>query len=194
VGPQVVSRPAEAQASRLAPTGFVFDTNVLYRPGELVEICRLARAAPYSLRLVVPTICYGERVRFLRQEYRDNFDEAEVWDFIRTNDLEVLHLALAHADTFADKVSREYPTNEDWQEAKRALCKRCLGLDTADVGTSPSHDCGATVDWFIAATAAAEGFVLVSDDKGPEFEICDRWSVDDALEWLRKHAGQTNHE
>ncbi|MCA9663151.1 MAG: hypothetical protein KC486_32755 [Myxococcales bacterium] len=58
-----------------------------------------------------------------------------------------------------------------WQAAKVAAAFAELRLtDRFDELRKPSARCSATVDWLIGSQAARRGWVLVTDDKGPEFD------------------------
>jgi len=61
-----------------------------------------------------------------------------------------------------------YPTRDEWLKAKIERCAKCLGIDKDEVNKNKS--CSATIDWLIAGYAVAEKCLLITDDRGIEFE------------------------
>src|SRR6185436_295044 len=84
--------------------------------------------------------------------------------------LEIKPFNEAHAAQAAARLAANFPGTADWHAAKRKRCVQCLGFREQDVRVQASGKrCGATVDWVIAAHAAEEGWILVTDDTGPDF-------------------------
>ncbi|OQY47382.1 MAG: hypothetical protein DRR08_28080 [Candidatus Parabeggiatoa sp. nov. 2] len=68
-------------------------------------------------------------------------------------------------------IGEQFLTNQEWYSFKRQSCINCLGVNIANIQMPGSgKKCGATVDWLIAGYAYAESCLLVTDDKGEEFQ------------------------
>lgn len=165
---------------RIAAGGAVLalDTNALTGFRRLAALCNqvnLLRKAPEALdlRLCVPAVVHMEVLFDLRQHIGAAFDADAVLQGLLDKGLTVAPFAEEHAARAAAHLAASFPDNADWQTAKRRRCVECLGLvrseEAARAISSKKKRCGATVDWVIAAHAAHEGWILVTDDPGPEF-------------------------
>lgn len=171
------------------PLGFAFDTNALFQYRVLEDVCKLALAAG-SYRLMVPVICHGERLRQLMVQHGSRYGPHQVAAYIEQNGLEVVDLSADHAEAFAELASSRYPSEGEWRAATTAACDWHAPEPEAEEPASPPH-APTTADWFVAAAAAAEGLVLVSDDQGEELSICTRWTLSKTLGYLRGRASTT---
>lgn len=162
---------------RIAAGGAVLalDTNALTGFQRLADLCdrvNLLREVsdPLDIRLCVPAVVHMEVLFDLRQRYGSAFDADFVLRNLFEKGLTVEPFVEAHATHAAARLAESFPRTADWHGAKRRRCIECLGLRPSEVPNAASGKrCGATVDWVIAAQAAHEGWILVTNDTGPEF-------------------------
>lgn len=160
-----------------SPT-LAFDTNAIFgNTGrdagfELINAINRANAergdAP-EVGLVVSSVVLHEKIRQMRQRYLGEFDDTQPLRFLREKHITVEAFDHSHALKVASRIQGLYPTKEDWWTFKKASCLNCLKVEesaTSETGEA----CGATVDWLIVGHADAMGYLLVSDDRGPEFD------------------------
>jgi predicted nucleic acid-binding protein len=182
------------------------DTNALTGFQRLADLCNhvnLLRAPPdpLDIRLCVPSVVHMEVLFDLQQHYGSTFDAKQVLDGLLTKGLEIKPFAEKHAEQAAARLAANFPQPADWHASKRKRCIQCLGLRENHIQPLGSGKrCGATVDWLIAAHAAQEGWILVTNDDGPEFvglhlkmtlehlEQC----LQDLLARRRNHAGRAS--
>jgi hypothetical protein len=106
----------------------------------------------------------------LRQSFGAGYDARQVVQGIIDKGLEVQPFDVQHAEHAAARLGASFPMPGDWHAAKRKRCLECLGLRDKNIPTSGSgKKCNATVDFALAAHAAYEGWILVTDDTGPDF-------------------------
>jgi hypothetical protein len=102
-------------------------------------------------------------------------------NFLRAKTLRVEDFTESHAVGVATRLQRLYPTRGDWRAFKRRRCLECLGLPI-ETATRDGHDCGAAVDWLIVGHTEAQGHLLITNDRGPEFQgVTRRTSLAGAL-------------
>ena len=174
-----------------------FDTNAIFgnsRSDPFVTLCDEINLVNSLLdgrkiRTVISAPVYVEKLHDMRQGFGTGFDPEEVGRFLASKGVEVLDLTGAHAQHLGALLGEKFPSSADWHGFKRRRCLQCLGLSQNHQATGTGKNCGATVDWLVAGHAHAEGFVLVTDDKGPEFDVVQRKArletVVDSLEDLR---------
>lgn len=183
-------------AGRLRAGGaaLAFDTNALFGERSLFGVCnsvaqyneRLAERALPPLRLVVSAVAHAEKLFDLKQQFRDRFDAGVILRGLARKGLAVTAFETRHALETAARLGERCPDSAAWREAKRRRCLHCLGLDAATATPGSGKECGATVDWLVGGHARAEGAILVTDDKGPEFQgIVERVKLDVLEEALR---------
>jgi predicted nucleic acid-binding protein len=165
---------------RIAAGGAVLalDTNAIYGLRRLAKLCNhvnLLRSAadPLDIRLCVPAVVHMEVLFDLRQNRGPGFDANIVVQSLVDKGLTIAPFEERHAMHAAERLAESFPQNADWQAAKRRHCIDCLGLglpeDKARELASRKRSCGATIDWVIAAHAAHEGWILVTNDNQSEF-------------------------
>lgn len=165
---------------RIAAGGAVLalDTNAIYGLGRLAKVCNhvnLLRAAaePLDIRLCVPAVVHMEVLFDLRQNIGTKFDANIVVQGLLDKGLTIAPFEERHAVHAAERLAESFPHKADWQAAKRRHCIECLGLGLSEEKAyeleSRKKPCSATIDWVIAAHAAHEGWILVTNDKGAEF-------------------------
>lgn len=165
-------------SARLAAGGvaLAFDTNAVFAERRLMALCgrvarhnrRLGAAGRAPVRLVISTVAHAEKLFDLKQRWREAFDLGAILDGLRAKGIEVQAFEARHALETAARLGERYPDTAAWQQAKRDLCRRSLGLAGDVVTPGTGRGCGATVDWLIGGHARAEGCVLVTDDHDPE--------------------------
>jgi predicted nucleic acid-binding protein len=160
-----------------------FDTNAIFgnhANDPFIQLCnainRLNRIRdPRRIRKVIAAPVYMEKLHDLRQGHR-NYDHQKIEQFLEDKQIDVMPFLEAHAEHVAGLLGELYPTPENWHEFKRQRCLSCLRLpdDLAHKAPGNGKHCGATIDWLVAGHADAEGHVLVTDDRGDEFERVQR--------------------
>lgn len=156
------------------------DTNAITGFGRLQRLCNLVAQLrepphPIEIRLYVPAVVHAEVLFDLQQSYGQTYDADIVLRGLKDKGLEVQPFEERHAEHAAARLGRSFPSREDWRAAKKKRCLQCLGLREQDVQVAGSGaSCGATIDFVIAAHATHEGWILVTDDKGPDFAGIER--------------------
>ena len=166
--------PEEMLASGRAV--FALDTNAVLGFQRLQRLCKLvnllrAPPNPLDLRIYVPSVVHMEVLFDLRQLRGAGYDAQTIVQGLLDKGLEIQPFGEQHAEHAAARLGASFPSTADWHAAKRKRCLQCLGLGDRDASISASgKSCGATIDFVIAAHAAHEGWILVTDDRGPDFE------------------------
>jgi hypothetical protein len=160
-----------------------FDTNTIFgnrRGDPFLDLCdrinQLNRIRqPKHIRKVIAAPVYMEKLHDLRQAFPSYRHELIV-QTLDAKGIEVLPVLQLHAEHIAEMLGKQYPGPNAWREFKRQRCLSCLRLpdDLAHRATGNGKHCGATIDWLVAGHADAEGYVLVTNDRGPEFERVQR--------------------
>ncbi|WP_428264178.1 hypothetical protein [Haliangium sp.] len=184
------------------PVRLLFDTNALFSSKAVRDVCRTAARIEVLLlteahsdvrgdrriRLLVPAPVHGEKLFDLKQNWRDRYDVIKVEEAVLRLGLVVVPFGAEHARRLAGLLGDEFDTPARWRDAKRQRCIECLGLKKLESQVKGSgRNCGATIDWLIAAHALAEDCVLVTDDRGPEFEqVTSKLKLDTLREALHR--------
>lgn len=160
-----------------------FDTNTIFGRGGAVDpgivlidrinqINDLRKAEP-PIRKVLPAVVLHEKLRQMRQAMLQRgraFDPAQPENFMVSKKLTVEAFDRVHAERVAEHLATLYPATGSWRAFKKRRCLECVGLSPTHAdATGDGHRCGATVDWLIAAQADQNGYLLVTNDLGPEF-------------------------
>jgi hypothetical protein len=159
-----------------------FDTNAIFgnHPDDsFLMLCDSintlnGRRNTSRVRKVIAAPVYMEKLHDLRQAF-PTYDHERILKFLEAKGIEVVPVLPRHAEHVAGMLGELYPRTEDWHAFKRQRCLSCLGLMhlAHEVKGSGKH-CGATIDWLVAGHADAEGHVLVTSDRGPEFDRVSR--------------------
>lgn len=177
---------------RAGGAALAFDTNALSGPRRLFMLCDLVNQlgkgpGALVLHLYAPVIAHEEMLLHIRQELRrkgSRYDAGVISDTLNDKGIEVKDFDLEHAEGVAELLEQRFPTPDSWRTAKRERCIQCLGLTKEQADAAPGQRCSATVDWLIAGQALKAGWILVTGDKGPEFQGLDRKITLDQLEAL----------
>lgn len=151
------------------------DTNALRGFKRLQQLCNVVNhlrkpPEPLDLRLCVPSVVHMEVLFDLRQMKREEYDAQTVVQGLIDKGLEILPFDKQHAEHAAARLGASFPSDAEWHAGKRKRCLQCLGgRDDAARLPGSGKRCGATVDFVIAAHAAHEGWILVTNDDGPDF-------------------------
>lgn len=157
-----------------------FDANALCgfrRLGKLCEVVNQLRQAPVSLdiHLYVPALAHAEVLFDIRQDMGPAFHAKRVVQGLIDLGLVIQPFEERHAERAAEWLGEAYPSTEAWYAAKKQRFIKSLGLDEKKTASNVTgKKCAATVDFYIAAHAAQEGWILVTDDGGPDFEKIER--------------------
>ena len=158
-----------------------FDTNAVYgdRPGSdpFVGLCdtinriNLLRSSQPHISMVISAPVYVEKLHDMRQRYKERFNPDLPRGFLESKGIKIESFDLHHAEHLSEVIGEAYPTERDWFEYKRKRCLRCLNLQQEhhENAKGSGKNCGATVDWLIAGHAHASSYLLVTNDRGPEF-------------------------
>ncbi|WP_309891680.1 hypothetical protein [Archangium sp.] len=173
-----------------------FDTNALFLNRKFLTLCdevalwnqRLGSEGRQPVGLRVCTVAHSEKLFDLKQAFQDAFDIGSIMAAFHSKGLVLESFTDKHALALAIRLGEFYPDDKTWREAKRKRCIQCVGLNPNQVqaASGTGRRCGATVDWLIGAHAHAEGYVLVTKDKGVEMKHLKRVELDTLAEALRK--------
>lgn len=154
-----------------------FDTNTIFgdRPGDpFLTLCddinRLNQIwKPRIIRKVIAAPVYTEKLHDLRQRYR-GYDHKRILAVLEDKKIDIEPLEPRHAEHVAEMLAAQYPEDDAWHAFKQRQCLSCVGLThLAHEAKRTGKHCGATIDWLVAGHADAEGYVLVTSDRGEEF-------------------------
>ena len=141
---------------------------------------------PRHLQVVVPANVHAEMSFALRRRFGDSFSDAKISDLLAGWDVAVVDFTRDDAMQSARWLHRQLRGDGAWQLAKKGRIAAWLGVES---GKLPAKRVPATVDWYVAGHAAARGWLLVTDDKGLEFDGLDlACRYDDLLVALRRLA------
>lgn len=165
-----------AELDEHAPT-LAFDTNAIFGDTkkddgvaliDLVNVANAARGARPEIGLVLSAVVLHEKIRQMAQRRGAAFDASLPLGFMQAKRLRVEAFDDAHALAVARRLADLYPRHGDWRAFKKRRCLQCLGL-AEEASSRDGSECGATVDWLVVGHAEARGYLLVSNDTGPEF-------------------------
>jgi hypothetical protein len=145
---------------RLGDVTLVFDAaNVSTK--RLFKLAKDAVGRGTRLRAVVPVTAHIEKVLDLRQTRQSAYDAARVRAALEDAQVEVLPLDVEAAEAAAARLHTWFPTDDEWQAAKRARLR-----------FGANEPAPATIDW-ITSAMCPEDAIVVTDDKGAEWRGCD---------------------
>lgn len=167
--------------------GLLVDTSVCRKQREWTDLCESAQQA--GRRVFISTITLGEMLRRLREEKGATFALTVVQTALKSLSVTALPVDERVAECFAERIHERHPTGEDWNRAKQRRCHAMLrlGAKAPLEEINPDYHCSGTNDWFIAATAAAHELIMVTEDEGEEFRICERLTLRQAVSMLEAH-------
>ena len=167
------------------------DTNSARSVVGLSELASLARAK--GVPIAIHPQVYLERRRQMRAECTKNGSrfKASIFDgFLRREKIVFVdfHFDQATAGTWADELDRRYPTDNDWELAKKSTIGGQLRADFEVLpGKVPM-----TADWLIALTVESEpASRIITTDKKEEWRALHEMEPprallwDEAVAWLR---------
>lgn len=183
--PEVIMAKLRDGGARIA-----FDTNVLCHLRMLTRLCnalqrlnlRLESEHKQPNELIVCVLVHGEYLMDLKQHHKENFDHSVIVRGLQAKQLLIQDFTPDHALATGEYLGAKYSENKDWHQAKKRLYMERLGMHPerdADKVRGSGATCSATIDWFIIGHARAEKCILVSNDRGVEFDgIADRIELD----------------
>jgi hypothetical protein len=185
------------QCSQLLRAGgakFSFDTNALHGDKRLTDLCddvarwnvRLEQRGLLTVQLAVCAVAHAEKLFDLKQKHRADFDPKIIIEGLQSKGLLIEPFEVEHALETANRLGLLYDSSQKWRHAKRERCRQCLGLASNLDVPGTGKQCGATVDWLIGAHAHAQGYILVTDDRGPEMQGLERINLDALVEAVRQ--------
>lgn len=148
------------------------DTNIVLQPEPFAQACLATRELP--VRLVVPTPVFTE----LAMDWLAEGQETVPLQALRDLGVTVVDFGLDDALATARWLHAQFRADLEWQRAKRTLTVRQL-LATA---YNANARCSATLDWLIAGHAHARGWILVTHDRGREFQALEQQVT--GAQWL----------
>ena len=164
--------------------GLLVDTSVCLKQREWANLCELAKQTDRPV--FISAITHGEMLRRLRTQLRARFAREKVHERLNGMGVVILPVDESVAECFAERIHERFPTGDKWNRAKQRRCHAMLrlGAKAPLEDINPEHHCSATSDWFIAATAAAHELIMVTEDEGEEFLICERMTLREAVSIL----------
>ncbi len=164
-----------------------FDTNAIFGDKGGVELldtvnrANASRVGAPEIRLVLSSVVWCEKVHQMAERRGERFDPSLPLEFVRSKNVTIEAFDAEHALTVARRLAARFPSRAAWAQAKRGLYLRALGLSD-DASERDGTACSATLDWLVIGHAEAMGYLLVSDDRGAEFEdVTHRCTFTDAL-------------
>lgn len=144
-------------------SNYAVDTSVARKYATLLSIAQhLARVRQNPL--VIPVLVHAEMCAHLRRRHGRSFRQERIDGPLDTI-ARIVPFDTQTAELGAMALAEWHPTDADWQQAKRTACAHGLSLDPSET----KRRCPATIDWYIAAHAAAHGWTVITDDGGPEW-------------------------
>jgi len=156
------------------------DTNAARGVVELRKLCKLARQK--QVEVVIHPQVYLERRRQMRVETGEQWKERLFDDFLQQQGMLVPDFTLnqVRAAAWADELYGRYPTNEDWESAK----KKTLGGELRDGFQVLPGQMPMTSDWLIALMVEEDPEARVlTEDGGEEWRHLHRAAPKRALDW-----------
>lgn len=127
--------------------------------------------------LMIPLVVHAEHLAQEVRRFGLSFDLKLPLEALRSKGFEdpasphrLVAFEQKDADEYAQWLGTTFPRREDWNRAKRAQCAKMLGVQAPP----SSGPCSATSDWLIAAQVRARGWILITQDRGVEFQAVDR--------------------
>lgn len=153
------------------------DTNVTWSTKKLFELADLINRintvqAQKPLRLTVCAPAHFERLLQIRHRIEkkgNTYNIGVIYQGLENKGITVVDFTKADAESAVKIVGDHITSREEWREEKRDTLLRKLGLQAHKPEVGASRQPPATIDWLIAAQAAGRGWLLVTDDQGPEF-------------------------
>ncbi|MDM8568263.1 hypothetical protein QUF50_01845 [Thiotrichales bacterium HSG1] len=165
----------EIEVDKLLQVGnltITVDTNILYEIKRFFKICnKINSMSKYNIKMVISSLVHTEKMFDLKQAYGNKFDTDHIIKVLKDKKVVIEPFTEYHAESIAEWIGTQFPTNEEWQKYKRQECINCLGIKGQNYDIpGTGKKCGARVDWLIAGYAYTEDYLLITDDKGKEFE------------------------
>lgn len=165
----------EEIAARLeAGVTLALDTNVSRSSRVMVRLLDLAAAVAargLDVRLAVPAPAFAEILMDLREHFAARYDPDRIATFLTENArLDIPAFDASDADHMAARLHARFGDDERWQQARIDAAFAELRLSgEADGLRRAKARCSASIDWLIGSQADRRGWLLVTDDRGPEF-------------------------
>lgn len=156
------------QRMEAAPIGLAFDTNFLFAANSQTALTDVAekvnqaneRLRPGSKRgpitVYLPALVHAERayqIRRSRAARAQSFDLSYIRESLEDLGFEFVPFEQPDAEGAVEHLFALYPDDDSWHAAKKS-----------------KGSTSATVDWYIAGQAAHRGWLVVTDDGGPEWQ------------------------
>ncbi len=155
-----------------------FDTNVLFGLNRFYRICDQLNTLG-QIELIVPVLAYIEKIYDLKQSLKQRYNHDLILEGFSSKQVKIMTFTQKHAEAVANLIWQQFPDKKDWKQFKSQRCVSCLGLTEIPATATKNKRCSATVDWLIAGYAVAENCLLVTDDKGVEFQgVLQKTSLD----------------
>ncbi len=156
------------------------DTNAARSAPELEKLSRLAQ--PKGVDVVIHPQVYLERRRQQQAHLGARFSEKIFDKFLQRCNIRVVPFFLDQATSasWADELHRRYPTDEEWEAAKKRTIGGSLKPGFAVMpGWMPM-----TTDWFISLVVEGDaGSRVITDDDGEEWRMLRLAAPPRALGW-----------
>lgn len=141
------------------------DSNAGRRPKDLSQLSNAAKRSGGAVQLAAHAQVHLEMCRYMRARWGDAFDATTVATTLEELGLHIepLFVGATTADRWADRLFQLYPTDDDWQQAKRQAA-----------GSQGTRRVSMTVDWWMALAiddlrVAGHDDRVVTFDKGSDW-------------------------
>lgn len=121
-----------------------------------------------------------------RREHDVQFDFQRILNFLNSKNIAIAPMDAQAAEGIAGWLAKVAPKEADWDRIKVERLRQELGLTAEAV---VNKEVSATVDWLIAGHAMGLNALLVTTDKGVEFEQAVCVSRDTLLRVLQEGPG-----
>ncbi len=185
----------ENEVSELLQSGnltITFDTNALHGDIRFFNICdkidNINNKLKYDIKIVISSLAYTEKLFHLKRQHKEKYDISLINQVLEHKKVNIVPFEYRHAEAVAEWIGTQFPNKKKWQNKKRQESIECLGINEKSCNIDPDagKKCGARIDWLIAGYAHTEDYLLITDDKGKEFEKVEKKTTLGILEQVLK--------
>lgn len=171
------------------PVVLAVDTNIDHAsPKNVIDLANQVNRLRFKgikIYLVVPAIVVAEREAQVRREKKDKYDENIVRSFFKSK-AEIAPFDDSTAFLAAQWLATAIVTSDDWKNSKwKAFCEQFKSeAEIYQRLIQHPKRISMTTDWLIAAQAASQGWIVLTEDKGKEWNNVMHISAIDAIKAL----------
>lgn len=108
-----------------------FDTNALYSDKRFLAICdniNKLKIKGYKIDIIISSLVHAEKLLDLKQKRKDEYDINYINKILEDKKVSIVSFEYHHAETIAELIGKQFPTDEQWRTFKRQKCIDCLGI------------------------------------------------------------------